>query len=66
MTQEKKHFLDEVEDWGILRLAKYKGCVVQKQADGLYSIWQYKDLTAEQVDEKINNSLLYVDKSIKQ
>lgn len=60
-----RHPLDEIK-FGIMSMEKYRGCVVIKQPDGLYQIWQYKDQTAEQVDEKINESLFSLMKSIKE
>ena len=65
MTQEKKHFLDE-QDFGLLGLAKYRGCIIMKLSSGLYGIWHRKELTAFEIDRAIDLALDIVDKSIKQ
>lgn len=60
-----KHPLDEIV-FGVLPIANYKGAYVTKLPSGKYSLWGHTELTPEEVDRYIDNSLMAVSKSIKE
>lgn len=64
MTEEKKHFLD-TKDFGLLGLARYRGCIVRKLGEGKYTIWDRGVMSAEEIDIAIDEALNVIDKSIK-
>ncbi len=61
-----KHPLDKIV-WGVLPIVNYRNCYVTKHLDtGLYSLWNHSQITKEDVDRYIDESLDVIDKSIKQ
>lgn len=63
--KNEKHFLETVK-WGIIPICNYRGCHVTKLPSGLYSLWGRVEISADEVDRIIYESLLWVGKSIKQ
>ena len=66
MNQENKHPLDQIKpkDWGVMQMTNYRGCIVTKQVNGLYSLWGTHDLLPEGVDAMIDKSNQVIGKSI--
>lgn len=62
--KEERHKLETIE-WGPLPITNYRGTHVTKLPSGKYSIWGHTELTPEEVDRYIDNSLMSVSKSIK-
>lgn len=63
--KKEPHELEKAE-YGAIPRINYKGVYVTKQPNGLFTLWGYKDLTAEGVDEKIDDAYKWLHKSIKQ
>lgn len=66
MSKEKKHPLDLIK-WGVLPITNYRGTHVTKNlVTELYSLLNHFEITKEDVDRYIDESLDVIDKSIKQ
>lgn len=63
--KNENHFLETVK-WGVIPIVSYKGTHVTKLPSGRYSLWNHHEITPEEVDRYIDESLLAVSKSIKQ
>lgn len=60
---QKEHPLEKIK-WGVIPCISYRGCWVYKNiVTDTYEMWGYVGLTADDVDRKINESLLSLMKS---
>lgn len=60
----KKHYLDNPSTWSVVSIINYRGCVVSKTKKGFIVYGKEVD-SSEEVDKLIDESLEYLNKSIK-
>jgi hypothetical protein len=62
--EKQKHYLDRGDVWPVVGIINYRGCLVEKTKWG-FKIFGKEVTTPEEVDRIINESLEYLNKSIK-
>lgn len=62
--KNEKHFLDNVK-WGVIPIVNYRGCYVTKLSNGLFKIFGRTGVSADGVDEIIDESLEGLKNSLK-